>query len=177
MEKRFLLDLLRKKVIITTFDAESDPKADLKIVDRTPGNEVAFNFIFSKELSTLLKANQKTNFSVGAEVQVNYVNSQKRRFAEEILAGEVETDTYSTSSEVEDPTLTVTASGTGATGTTGSATGTTGSGTGTTGSASGTGTGTGTGSGSGTTGSGTKTTTSSAFAICASFILMIVALF
>jgi hypothetical protein len=140
--------LIEKTKVVIFLDVDTDPKAAIAIDDRTDGKQVGFNFVFSKELSSLLKANSKTTFTIAAEVQVTYVNSQKKRFANEVLAEESEADTYAGTAEIEDPDNTNTGSATSGSGTSGSA----------------------------TTGSG-KTESSNAIAVCASFLLMIVALF
>jgi len=53
-----------------------------------------------------LKPNSKQSFTIGAEVQVTYVNSAKKRFAFEILAPELESSTYSSEADFVDPATT-----------------------------------------------------------------------
>jgi hypothetical protein len=142
--------LIEKKLTVVFSDPDTDPKADIKVDDIVDGKQVGFNFVFSKSLSSLLKANSKTSFTVGAEVQVTYVNQQKRRFAHEVLADEKEGVAFAApATEIEDVDNTNVGTATSASATSASATAT--------GSA--------------------KTGTSNAIAICMSFLLLIVALF
>jgi len=68
-----------EKFAKATFAVEDDPVVDIIAVDRTPVNEVAFNFLFTSKLAALLQPNSVQKFTIGAEVQVVYSSGAKKR--------------------------------------------------------------------------------------------------
>jgi len=70
---------------VAVFDATTtpsvDPKTNIAVISRTLGNEIAFSFVFSTEISAALQQNGQLKFTVGAEVQVTYANGKKRQEA------------------------------------------------------------------------------------------------
>jgi len=74
---------------------------------------VAFSFNFSSEVAKTLVQNSRQSFTVGAEVQVSYVQSKKRGLLQEAVPKDGEKATYATDSDVEGTTVTQSCSQTG----------------------------------------------------------------
>jgi len=61
-----------------SFDPATDPKVNIKEISQTAGNEVGFSFEFTNELYQQLSTNNQP-YTVGAEVQVTYDNSNVKK--------------------------------------------------------------------------------------------------
>jgi len=81
---------------------EFNPVVYPEIYVKSYTNEAAFSFVFSNELANYhLKPNGKLSLTIGAEVEVSYLNNAKKRMEFELLGEETNAATFSTDAGVE----------------------------------------------------------------------------
>jgi len=67
-------------------------------------DEIDFSFVFTRELTTtLIKPNGRQSIIIGFELEVTYINNNKKRMDYEIQAQETELATFAIEVDVKDP--------------------------------------------------------------------------